>query len=513
METMIISVLTLVTLVLRIFRIDLMIFNLDQIGIWFTNSRFYEQPFLITKGTYASIGIWNLPLFHYLLIPLTVISREPVAVTMVFVLLNTAATIYFYSALKRYYSGLTILVATVILAVSPWLVIYSRTIWQPSMLFPLVVPVVFLLHQVILGKNPKNTFWLFLLLSLIAQIHISGYVLILLVTGIFIMYKVRIRWGSLLLGLFIGFLWTLPYIYYQLHSSPVCPDCRNFLVYAGKPKNFDGKNITLGLQIVNGNGFDFFLGDNLTPFMASIRAKEVSSVIFWGGNFLVLSGFYQILRHLKRYRFLIIVSVAYPVFYFLTRTKFYMHYYVLSAPFIALIMGIGFTGLLKKIQPVRWKMLLSAVVSGIFIFQVIFIFGLYKYIEKTVKISTNYGIIYSVLEDFSRMYLSDYRSRKDYTTLRYITYMNLYFDSSRTHENIARYFIENDSYELAIGELEKLSAVYSGDDSYHATLGLLYAKTGSLASASGQFSMITDKTSTAAAKLQDLIRDSGNLRY
>ncbi|HEX2622799.1 MAG TPA: hypothetical protein VHL11_21720, partial [Phototrophicaceae bacterium] len=80
-------------------------------------------------GQMSSAGIPNPPLTAYLYLPIVALTRSPLAVYVVVIVLNALAVGFGYLLGKRLFNPGAGLLVAVLMAVNPWLIEYSRFTW------------------------------------------------------------------------------------------------------------------------------------------------------------------------------------------------------------------------------------------------------------------------------------------------------------------------------------------------------------------------------------------------
>ncbi len=131
-------------------------------------------------GIGSSVGIPNLPVSVWLFALPYWFSSDPTIATVYVGLLNVAAVGLTWWLARRYFGPGAGLVAALMLAVSPWGVIYSRKIWAQNLLPPFVILTVGTGMMGVL-ENERGGRWLvahFFLLAVTVQIHYAALVLI-----------------------------------------------------------------------------------------------------------------------------------------------------------------------------------------------------------------------------------------------------------------------------------------------------------------------------------------------
>lgn len=120
---------------LRILYLDLIEFKLDEATIVYQTVQFYLNPYLIQRGLISGLGVYNFPLFNYLIILIAIFSRDPQFISFLIALINTILIPFFYLIIRRYYNHMTAVFVAFLLAFSPWAVLFSRKIWAQDLVF------------------------------------------------------------------------------------------------------------------------------------------------------------------------------------------------------------------------------------------------------------------------------------------------------------------------------------------------------------------------------------------
>lgn len=114
---------------LRAWRIDLVLFQIDEAIAAAVASRIGREGFLPLAGIRTSFGFQNPPLLLYLIAPFFQLSRDPVVVSLFFSLLGTAAVWMAWRTGLLAGGAPTAWLAAVILAAAPNAVEHSRRLW------------------------------------------------------------------------------------------------------------------------------------------------------------------------------------------------------------------------------------------------------------------------------------------------------------------------------------------------------------------------------------------------
>ncbi len=196
---------------------------------------------------------------------------NPVAGNLVIASLNVLGVFLTYLVGRRLYTHQVGLMAALLLATSPWFVLYSRKIWT-SVNFPWLIPLLLLA----LWSCAKSGRWyayfvVGMALGIAAQLHLTGFALIPPALIFLLLYGKKLDFtNSLFLGVG-GFLGHLPLIIFDLEE-----DWLNFQVYkslitdpdsvrsnyGGGPQEHREKVLIKLWQLVVGSGLNGKLGSN-----------------------------------------------------------------------------------------------------------------------------------------------------------------------------------------------------------------------------------------------------------
>ena len=204
----------LLACVLRLGYLDLIEFRADQ-ARHLLGALEFTKLHLPSIGVRSPEGIASPPLMSYLLsIPLA-LSRDPRVASAFVALLNTAAVGGCYRLAKRYYGTRVAVITTVLFAVSPWAVVFSRRISHEAILVPLGVWLLDALHIALVDRNPWGWVAAFVALGFLLLTSLLAAPLILVLMVLVIIHHRRARWPYLLLGGCLLIIILTPYLHYQ----------------------------------------------------------------------------------------------------------------------------------------------------------------------------------------------------------------------------------------------------------------------------------------------------------
>ena len=166
---------------LRFAQLDLAEIKLDEARALLMSTKILEEDPFVTRGLSTSAGQVNSPAFLYLLAIPLIFSSEPVWVTGFIALINTAAVAGCYLLTRKWFGLGPAFFASVLFALNPWAVIFSRKIWAQTSLpiFTVALLACLLLYQ--RGRRPWWGAIALLLTAIEIQLHLSAVALLPLV--------------------------------------------------------------------------------------------------------------------------------------------------------------------------------------------------------------------------------------------------------------------------------------------------------------------------------------------
>lgn len=233
---------------------------------------------LTLLGPTSSVGGFFLgPIYYYLMAPFLWLSNyDPVGPAIMVVLFGVATIYLVYRIGKEFFGKWAGLVASLLYAVSPIVIIYSRSSWNPNVFPFFTLSSLYSLYLAV--KN--NKWWLFglsgFLMGINLQIHylatFVGAIMFFYVT--FVEFKPKLSWiksllkryAYMIVGFLIGFS---PFILFELrHSFTNSMNILRFIL-ASDDTGFAG-NIFMNVKIV----FDRLFGGLLLSFPQHSRQTE-----------------------------------------------------------------------------------------------------------------------------------------------------------------------------------------------------------------------------------------------
>ncbi|GAB4510474.1 MAG: hypothetical protein OHK0046_07380 [Anaerolineae bacterium] len=360
--------------------------NLSQLALDFAQGRAF--PLL---GIGSSVGFPNAPVNVYILAIPYVLSSNPLHATQFIGLLNVVAVGLTYLLLRRYAGVWPALIVTLLFAVSPWSLIFSRKIWAQNML-PIFV--VLTIGTGMLGFLDKKRWAQFAhvpLLALTGQIHYGAFVII--PVSLFVVWQGRRHiTRHFWYGAGLAVLLTLPYIIGLMQAGLANPQALREVI-ASEPDT-DSNSLRFTLESLTGagilvSGVDMHSlagPEEFENYLAGVPAAyPLFRVLWWA----VVAASVWLTYRLFRQRdsrtpvdIVFLLWLWFPVAAFaFTWTPFYIHYLIPIFPAVFGVLALALTDM----QHLQRTVLIIAGGAAMVIaaFQVIMWLGLLDFLDDT----------------------------------------------------------------------------------------------------------------------------------
>lgn len=411
--------------IFRLTNLDLIEFKTDEAVNLFLAARPIFGHGFAPGGTVSSIGILNPPFFTYLLFPLTIVSLDPRFSSFAIGLINSIAIGFLFLVIKKYYNQRIALISTILMAFSPWAIIYSRKIWTQDLLIPFFVPFFYCFHKLL--NEQKQIFWIpYGVFSLfLIQLHQVSIVFVSILTILLILQKNKINLKYISIGILIGILPLIPYLLFQAKNN--CPDCHAFTA-AGNRLSSRSLNIFIRpLQIVSQGDFRFIMGDDTLSFSQNFPLVDKLRKIFYIEYLLIPLGFFIFLKKYKKLRLIAYSIALLPIIYYLLKIESFMHYYIIILPLLFLFLATSLDYFLanrhKLLKFTGFVILLSLIIESI-----AFNFSFFELINKQGSLKGDYGSTYRNSNQENENNLATFKNSSDYQEIKlsnYIPYSEL----------------------------------------------------------------------------------------
>ncbi|MBP6469064.1 MAG: glycosyltransferase family 39 protein [Chloroflexi bacterium] len=296
---------------------------------------------LALRGISSSVGFPNFPMSVWIYALPLLIWPHVYAATLFTGLLNSLAVLAGYWLVRRYWGAQAAIAATLLFAVSPWAIIFSRKIWAQNLLPLFVMGWAIGAALAFVEKRPR-WLWLHLLcVGVAVQIHLAAMALIPATLLFLLVFRRRVVWRDVAVGGVLAALTAVPFLIYlwqnrdQIHLPAGSETAVGWSLDAFRYAWL----ISRGAEIHSLAGPD--------AFQAYLARVPWLGAVVWLAGALLTAGLvwlaWLIWRHGGRpstdMAFIVLVwALLPPLFFTLWRgTPVFIHYFiaVLPAPYIA----------------------------------------------------------------------------------------------------------------------------------------------------------------------------------
>lgn len=339
-EVALLLLLLVIAAYLRFTNLDTTWIGGDQSGLLSVAMEFVTEGKIPLAANKSSAGIINPPLVEYLYaIPLSM-TRRIIAVAWFTAAANLVSVALCYAFSRRFFGVRVALVATLLYAVSPWAVSFSRMIWNPTMLPLFSTCALGCLIAYLTEQKPGWLIGSFLALAGVVQLHWASVVLLGVVGLCGLVFHRRLKVWPLVIG---GAVFALTFIPYLIYERSV-----GFQNTAALLQAEDGEaQISLAPALIasdlaSAQGFDK-AGRPWSALNAMMRAAVWGGVMYLGVT---------ALRHIGKAwrgnlssgwtaRLLLVLWTVVPIAVYLRQTHYLQHHYFLYLyPALQIIIAI-----------------------------------------------------------------------------------------------------------------------------------------------------------------------------
>ena len=206
----------LVAAFLRFYKINTTEFDEDQAMLFRLAYDAVHHGLLPVTSNRSSIGLANPPGVIYLFMLPAALSSNPVWAAVMVGAFSVIAVALTYIFTRRYYGRVAALIASLLFAITFRQLIYTRFIWQPNLMAPFVVLLLFALYM---GGVERRKGWLFpalLLMGILYQTHeITLLLAISLLVALVLAWR-TVRWRDLVLAVVSLLILFSPFLLWEV---------------------------------------------------------------------------------------------------------------------------------------------------------------------------------------------------------------------------------------------------------------------------------------------------------
>ncbi|MEZ4516519.1 MAG: glycosyltransferase family 39 protein [Chloroflexota bacterium] len=329
-----------------------------------------RQGAFAVRGISSSTGFPNFPMSVWLYAIPTFVWPHAYSATLFTGLLNTLAVAGCYWMVRRYWSVSAALAATLMLAVSPWAIIFSRKIWAQNLL-PLFV-MIWGISAALAFVEKKRWFLVIhiVCLAVAIQIHLAAVALAPATLLFIIVFHRRVDWRMVGVGVGLSLLLAAPFLYYlvsHVDAGTALPTGSGGEAGSG----FSTHALRYVSMLTLGNDIHSLAGPaQFENYLAQLPPMQpvyaLWAVLVLGGIVWMVSG---IIRRREAVQsqvgFILLAWLFVPVLVFLWEwTPVYLHYFIATLPAQYMLAGVFFAGLLDRfggwVRGIAWAALLAS---------------------------------------------------------------------------------------------------------------------------------------------------------
>jgi hypothetical protein len=230
-------------------------------------------------GVPSSAGFDHSPFSVYLYIPPLLFTTDPVPAIIYGGLVNVAAVALSWWLCRKWAGGgpWAALVATLLFAISPWSVAFSRKIWQVAFVSILALGFIGLVVSALVYGRRWALAWALAVYAVLVQVHPSAVSLAPALLLWLVLFRHRIRLGPLLAGAALSVLSSTPFLLHQAQNGwPALAALRSWL-----PAKWDFSAWSLMWEAVTGRSIHALAGEAYSQLEIVPQLGWAFNVIGW----------------------------------------------------------------------------------------------------------------------------------------------------------------------------------------------------------------------------------------
>jgi hypothetical protein len=355
-ELLLLAVLLLLATVLRVGWPTLSEFKFSEARLEALALELTREGRIPLVGVPSSAGFDHSPVSVYLYVPAFLFTSNPIPATIYGGLIGAAAVGLCWWLARRWSGGghWAALLTTLLFAVSPWSVAFSRKIWQVTFVPLLTLAFIgFLISALIEGPSAHASeahrwrlAWALAIYGLLVQVHPSTVALVPALLLWLIVFRRRVRIAPLIVGGLLAAFTAIPFLLHQAQSNwPAIVALRSM------PKaEWDLSAVRLAWEAITGRSVHALAG-NAYPLLRTVpQLSRTFNAIGWLTVVASLWSLWRILAYWRGRRLvdrqtaqvdLVLVSwLTIPILFNIRHSlDLHLHFLILVAPAAYLIIG------------------------------------------------------------------------------------------------------------------------------------------------------------------------------
>jgi len=287
-------------------------------------------------GPTASVGGFFLgPIYYYFMIPfLWAFRLDPVGPAVMVALFGIATVFLVYKAGKDFFNNRVGLLAAGLYAISPLVVAYSRSSWNPNLMPFFSLLIIWVTWKMVVEDKPKFLLLIGFLFGILIQLHYLATFLMVVIAVYLLRFFCQFKYLKYYFGAIGGFLlgW-LPFLLFELrHNFPNFQTLYRF-VFFGKETGFAIKRFLPIIADVTFRLFNRLVTNNQEALAALLLACSLM-MLFWQGGRVKLGKEKFALMLLS---FWLVIGIGLFIFY---QKSIYDYYFGFMFPLPFLLTGL-----------------------------------------------------------------------------------------------------------------------------------------------------------------------------
>jgi 4-amino-4-deoxy-L-arabinose transferase-like glycosyltransferase len=340
-------------------------------------------------GISSSVGLPNFPMSVWLYALPLLLWPHPYAATLFTGLLNTLAVLAGYWFVRRYWGAVAAIAATILFAVSPWAVVFSRKIWAQNLLPLFVMLWVIGLALALVDRKPRFIWLALAALAAAVQIHLSALALVPATLLLLALFWRRVSWKDVAMGAGLGLVTAGPFFIYLSQQSGRIGEGLAKVSGVARPFSLDA--LIFARMISAGSDIRSLVGaEQVEAFLAQAPPMErihwlVTGVLAAGLIYLGVVVAKQWGSRKADIALIVLVWTAAPPLFFLfwRSSPVYLHYFIVLLPAPYMAAGMAFADWQAWFELRHMRIINWVVLAGLAFYQVRFLLALFAFVGQT----------------------------------------------------------------------------------------------------------------------------------
>jgi hypothetical protein len=338
-------------------------FKADEADAAFQTMAAVREGVMPDAAWTTSVGIAPPPLIEYLLIPPALITAEPAQLSAYVAVFNVAGVLLCYMFMSRFFGRRAGIFSSLLFAVNPWAVLYSRKLWPQDFLPTFTLLFMYCIFEWGARRRREYLAPATVCLTCLWPLHLTTLAMALIPPAVWLILRPPTDYRHVLVGLAASALLFLPYIYHEYET-----DFSGFAFEAGKPTDWKAAiayGLTMPVNMATTRGLAASLGGDYKDFRKS--APDIPLLDFAAEAILIFGACLLIAGLRTKPAYLILsLWLAMPIVVTfacqMMGTPTYPHYFLLLMPLQYMLIGLAFDSAVSSFSGKRDRVLAAATI-------------------------------------------------------------------------------------------------------------------------------------------------------